>query len=181
MNILSKIKAVFSIGGKQMEINLKSAKIREGEVVLYPANNDNVAYKVKTKTVDLLLNHGEDIAAEDFVFIENCKYDKKKSPKSPRLRGGASTPSFLREPQDREDRHAYPIKKKLTFMVYEDEFELINRLIKESGYKRSVFLVASLQNAQKKSVQSSFVAECNRVQKAWGQREQEFKERNQAG
>lgn len=62
--------------------------------------------------------------------------------------------------------NSYYIKKKMTITLYGDEMELMNNAIKASGLTRSDFIMACLQNSQKKSVSKSFFAECERVKKA---------------
>lgn len=180
MSIISKIKAFFSVGGTQFSLDLKSAEVRQDRTFLHPADNDNVTYVVKASNVQLLLNDGEDIAPEDFMVVEGAVDSATKPkvlpPATPKPRG-PKTPDCLRAPRDPDDTPPHLTKRKITFTVYEDEFSLINRLVKESGYKRSIFFVACIQNSQKKSVAGSLSAECNRVQKSLERREQEQKER----
>lgn len=71
-------------------------------------------------------------------------------------------------------------KTKVVFTVYDDEKRLLDSVIKNSGISRSDFLMACLQNSQKKSVHKSFAAECARVKKARGIREKELKKSIQA-
>ena len=180
-NFISKIKAIFNVGGKGFVLDLKSAEIKQNKAFLHPVDNDNITYMVRAEHVDILLNNGEEISEDDFIVIEKGKEgtteieddtsseqndkEKLKSPEiTPRPKPQGST--------------AFSLGRKTTirFTVYEDEGRKINEMIRGSGMKRADYLMACLQNSQKKSNIKSFNAECMRVKKERESREKDIRE-----
>lgn len=182
-NFVKTIKAIFNIAGKGFVLDLKSAEIRRDKAYLHPVDNDNITYVVKAETVDILLNNGEDIKEEDFYVI-----DKTNSNSNPDVENDAPTEPVI-EIETKRNRNYQPItrtpspynKTTIRFTVYADEGEMINNLIKNSGIKRSDYLMACLMNSQKKSNIKSFAAECERIKRKRVQREMEVRKQSKTG
>lgn len=49
-----------------------------------------------------------------------------------------------------------PHMKKVTFTLYQDEYELLMNNIKDNGYKKTEFLLACVTSAKKKSMESTY-------------------------
>lgn len=171
--IKNKIRAIFSVNGNGVVMDLHSAEIKQGQAYLHPEDNEEITYVVKSSLIDILINDGADIPEEDVRIIERTKSDipidkidkdilpinKKKN-----------------TPNDTNIRTKNSYKTKVVFTVYEDGKEFLDSIIKNSGINRSDFLMACLQNSQKKSVHKSFAAECARVKKARYIRQKALKE-----
>lgn len=71
--IKNKIRAIFSINGNGVVIDLHSAEIKKGQAYLHPEDNEKITYVVKVSTTDILLNDGVDIPEEDVRIIEGTK------------------------------------------------------------------------------------------------------------
>lgn len=151
----NKIRAIFSVNGNGVVIDLHSAEIKKGHAYLHPEDNDEITYVVKASTINILLNDGADISEEDVRIVERRK----------------GTTSIDEVDEDilsiDEKKNKYnnankvvknSYKTTVVFTVYEDEKRLLDSVIKNSGISRSDFLMACLQNSQKKSVHKSFVA-----------------------
>ena len=182
-NFVKSIKAVFNVAGKGFVLDLKSAEIRRDKAYLHPVDNDNITYVVKAETVDILLNDGEDIKEEDFYVI-----DKTNNNGNSDVEGDTPAEPSI-EIETKPKRNYQPInrnpspynKTTIRFTVYSDEGEMINNLIKNSGIKRSDYLLACLMNSQKKSNLKSFNAECERIKKKRIERETEIKQLTKTG
>lgn len=180
-NFISKIKAIFNVGGKGFVLDLKSAEIKQNKAFLHPIDNDNITYMVRAEHVDVLLNNGEEIPEEDFVVIEKGSEDStdveddtaseqndKEKFKFPEI---APKSKIQGSPMSSLGR-----KTTIRFTVYEDEGRKINEMIRGSGMRRADYLMACLQNSQKKSNIKSFNAECMRVKKERESREKDIRE-----
>lgn len=71
--IKNKIRAIFSVNGNGVVIDLHSAEINKGQAYLHPEDNDAITYVVKASTIDILLNDGADIPEEDVRIIERTR------------------------------------------------------------------------------------------------------------
>ena len=196
--ILSKIKAMFSIGGKGVVLDVKRADIREDKTYLYPADDDKKAYVIKSKSIEILFNDGFDIADDDFFVIDRKSAtarrviaDDNAEPEiSDESRNECATEaSYTKEKQSnssskrlhlnratQNDHNPYFQKRKFTVTLYGDELELMQEAVRKSGLKQADFIMACLQNSQKKSVYRSFAAECERVKRFRANHTQAVKE-----
>lgn len=175
--IKNKIRAIFSVNGNGVVFDLHSAEIKKGQAYLHPEDNNAITYVVKASTIDILLNDGADIPKEDVRIIERIKNTTIVDEVDENI---SSTNEKNNKHNNNNKMVKGNYKTKVVFTVYEDEKRLLDSVIKNSGISRSDFLMACLQNSQKKSVHKSFAAECARVKKARGIREKELKKNIQA-
>ncbi len=167
MTILNKIKAILNIAGQKLVLSLRAAEIKKGVIFLHPEEDPDTTYIIKNSTVDILINDGEEINANDIMVRKREPQDvtdedsngDNLTPDSTNISPSNRTPNKF--PQNSTVRK----KAKITFTVYEDERDLINNMIKSSGYNRSDYLVACFHNNKKKTVSKSFIYECEKVQK----------------
>lgn len=167
------LKAILSIAGEKIIMKLKGAEFRKGIIYLHPEENENVTYVIKNADADILINNGEDIPTEDVTTIDKPSHEthKRNDENIPSNSSKETTPrSNLNNPNE----YTRPFKTKMSFTVYSDERDLINRMIKDSGYNRTNYFIACFKNSVKKSVEKSFHAECVRVQKVRDERETEL-------
>ena len=66
-------------------------------------------------------------------------------------------------------------KQSISFTVFPDEKEMVNKMLESLKMNRSDFFMACIQNNRKKTNAKSFAAECSKVQKIRKMKEQEFK------
>lgn len=175
MKIVNKIKAIINVAGEGLVLHLKAAEIKMGKAFLHPIDNDKVTYLVKAQDIDILFNNGEEITRENFEVLEKSSaYSDSTDKKQEKANHTQSSHTNNR-------RNPLYTKRKITFVLYKDECDTINQMIKESGYKRSDYFLASILNAQKKTNNKSFCAECERVKKARNKRESELEMSQKVG
>lgn len=162
--IKNKIKAIFNIGGEDFVLELDSAQIEKGVAYLKPENDKNTTYIVKNKNVDILFNSGEAMQTDDILVITS--EDKPKNSENGKEEKLNDSDNKNQSNISKNSPNNKTKKTKITFTVYEDEKALIDKIIKDSGYKRADYFIACIQNNMKKSVVKSFDVEYARVNKA---------------
>lgn len=179
---LSKIKAMFSIGGNGVVLDVKRADIREEKTYLYPADDDEKTYVIKSSSVDILFNNGFDVAEDDFFVIDrknatarranvgdieesNAPHEtfsetSEEAPLASENQTQADVETLSQAQTSKEEHIPYFQKRKFSVTLFGDEVELMRQAVKDSGMSHADFIMACLQNSQKKSVSKSFAAEC---------------------
>ncbi len=160
MTILNKIKAILNIAGQKLVLSLRAAEIKKGVIFLHPEEDPDTTYIIKNSTVDILINNGEEITAEDVLVMKKEPKESIEPKEDNQKFNPTREPNLLNVPFLSNRK-----KAKVTFTVYEDERDLINNMIKSSGYNRSDYLIACFQNNMKKTVNKSFVSSLEKVQK----------------
>lgn len=70
MNFIKKIvKAFFKVNDEEMEMNLRSAEIKEGKAFLHP-KDEEVTYCVASDDIKIILNNNQNIKITDITSIE---------------------------------------------------------------------------------------------------------------
>lgn len=178
--IKAKIKAMFTFKGKGYVLDLKSAEIKENKVFLHPADEEITYVIANNENIDILINDGREISENDFRII-SAKMTEKQEEITPTIDNPVIEIVPQNEIQVRKENipnklnpetsalkqqtniSPYFLKRKMTITLYGDEMELMEQAIKNTGMRRADFIMACLQNSQKKSISKSFNAECKRV------------------
>ncbi len=166
MKIFNKLRAILNIAGEQLVLNLKSAEFRKGRAFLHLENGNENTYVINNCSADLLINNGEMISYEDVFIKTKVPVEKENIEKPPST--NLTTPIDEKPPQFDDLNFSIETirpKAKITFTMFADERDLINRIIKDSGYNRTDYFIACFQNNLKKSVSKSFISECEKVKK----------------
>ncbi len=157
---MNKIKAILNVAGQKLVLSLRAAEIKKGVIFLHPEEEPDTTYIIKNSSVDILINNGEKITAEDVLVMKKEPKESVEPKEDNQNFNPTRKPNLLNIPLLPNRK-----KAKITFTVYEDERDLINNMIKSSGYNRSDYLVACFHNNKKKTVSKSFIYECEKVQK----------------
>lgn len=196
--LFSKIKAMFSIGGKGVILDVQRADIKEDKTYLYPANDDEKTYVIKSKSVEILFNDGFDIAEDDFFVIDHKIATARRANVDDIAESGMPPKtdfetdediliaSVKRAEENAETAHRaqlfiekpipYFQKRKFSVTLFGDEVEMMHQAVKEAGMRPADFIMACLQNSQKKSVSRSFATECQRVKHFRATHAKEYKD-----
>ena len=183
MKLMSKIRALFTMKGKQHELELASAEVRQNGVYLHPAEDPTRKYFVKVDEVDIIIKPGAEISEDDFYVLERTVNADPGEPsqenKAAEDPTSESKPAFEfanhnEDPQgeseaprrfiNRESFNEYvtgpgwkkPKKKSFTLMLYPDEHERLMRLIKDNGYKKVEYILACIEAAKKTSMEANY-------------------------
>ena len=94
MNIVKIIKAFFTTKGKQQQMDLSAAEVRQEGVFLHPTDNLGLTYFVKADKVDIIIKPGAEITENDIRILENKESLKEAAPscESPTTEGSAFNP-----------------------------------------------------------------------------------------
>lgn len=152
MKILNKIKAFFKFKGETQQMEVTKAKIGNEGVFLYPINDPEHIFFVRSKSVDVFINNDEALTDEDIVILdkkqvndnsENGNTNEEKSKNKDRTHNISS-------------RNPWFIKRRFSVMLYQDEYEVLMKNIKENGYKRTEYFLACVNSVNKRGFQSSY-------------------------
>lgn len=185
MNILKKIKAVFTYRGKLQNMAVESAEIRGNEVFLHPADDPEHTVKIESSAVDILINPGAEVKDGEIFLLSNQKLrrlarlKKKGEGKSPAPESlplpqqpqaadqtapdQKATKQSLNEknlPPRPQKRVSYtffmPKQKTITLKLFDDEYEMLMDACQEKGYKKTEYLLACMAAAKKKSLETAY-------------------------
>ena len=183
MKVINKIRAFFTMRGKQEQMDLASAEIRRTGVYLHPTEDLGHTYFVKTDEVDIIIKPGAEITEEDifvrsrFVNVEseapaNETASEEQTPPDSEPQfydipteespvGGEEAPKRF-TPHKPANEYVVgtgwntPKKKSFTVMLYPDEHEKLTHLIKENGYKKVEYILACIESAKKTSMEANY-------------------------
>ncbi len=151
MKISSKIRALFNFKGEAHEITLAAAEIKNDKIFLHPEDDPKHTFMIKTKSIDILIEPNEEVDEENITIIDNKKARSKKD--------GESEPYF--KPNSNNVRQfslsRYLTKKKrMSILLYPEEYDMIMDNIKNHGYKKTEYFLACVKSAKKQSVDSAY-------------------------
>ena len=145
MNVLKRIRAFFTKENKQVLLELSAAEIKNGKAFLHPKGERDITYIVRSDDVVIHLSDGKSLSDTDVMVVNKSKKKSDNTTgthnKTPATHlGNSETP-----PSD-FDRF-----KKRTFSVslYQHEYDALVNTIKEYGYRRADFILASANTATK--------------------------------
>ena len=183
MKVINKIRAFFTMKGKQEQMDLASAEIRRTGVYLHPTEDLGHTYFVKTDEVDIIIKPGAEITEEDIFVRSNamntapedpvCEItSEEQMPPEPVSPHEDSTHDEGANEEEHHFKHVHihtsesepaenqnsnkPKKKSFTVMLYPDEHEKLVRFIKENGYKKVEYILACIESAKKTSMEANY-------------------------
>ncbi len=83
MKSRGKIRVLFTLKGKQQELELTSAEVRQNGVHFRPAENPNHKYFVKADEVDIVIKPGAEITEEDIRILPGAENENPTPPQTP--------------------------------------------------------------------------------------------------
>lgn len=83
MKLISRIRALFTLKGKQQAMELASAEVRQNGVYFRPAENPDHKYFVKADEVDLIIKPGAEITEEDIRILPGVENEEPTPPQDP--------------------------------------------------------------------------------------------------
>lgn len=145
MKIIHKLKAIFVKEQQPIILDLAAAEIKAGRAYLHPKGNREATYLVKSDDIEIHLNRSKELSDDDIVILQK----KEEIPLAPKV-----TKTERREMDDNSLNSGNPEEvndrfKKRTFSVslYQHEYDALMNTIKEYGYKRAEFIIASANTA----------------------------------
>lgn len=155
MKLLNKIKALFKLNGKEEEVKLISAEIKPGKAYLH--TDEDTTLIINSDNISILLD-GDYELVSDFSKSKNANTEispvetKSKEKKIISKENGITSQSSTRQNKQKVENRIYYLQKKtFSLTLYEDEYNYLSEIIKESGHNRSEFIMASINSAKKKS------------------------------
>ena len=144
MKIIHKLKAIFVKAQQPIILDLSAAEIKEGRAYLHPKGNRKTTYLVRSDDIEIHLSRNEELSDDDIRVLkrkEDAVTDKEGKQKAKKNENRNSDSSNSEEIYDRF--------KKRTFSVtlYQHEYDALMNTIKEYGYKRAEFILASANTA----------------------------------
>lgn len=161
MNILKRIRAFFTFKGEPIEMELSKAEIKNGKVFLHPSDEPTRTYCIKTNTVDILINANDQVADPD-VLIKDIRNSKnpnvtekaaKDGGKSSSKSGKDSAITSMVQVNNELDKYK---KKRVSFMLYPEEYNMLMENIQSSGYKKTEYFLACVTSAKKQSMDAAY-------------------------
>lgn len=206
MKVINKIRAFFTLRGKQEQMELASAEIRRSGVYLHPAEDLGHTYFVKTDEVDIIIKPGAEITDEDILIRSHvvnvdpedpvCEIPSEEQmppepdprfedipPEEPPVEGEDAPTRFA--PHGPANEYVVgsgwkkPKKKSFTVMLYPDEYDKLVQVITEKGYKKVEYILACVESAKKTSMEANykrFTEERERRRKAEAQEAKKARE-----
>lgn len=146
MKVLHKLKALFVKNAQPVVLDLCAAEIKGGRAYLHPKGNHQITYLVRSDDIEICLNGNKELSDDDILVIkkqEDPSIAKKDRPSSNKQVSGNN------ENNSESYEDVYDRFKKKTFSVslYQYEYDTLMSTIKEYGYRRADFILASANTA----------------------------------
>lgn len=152
MNISSKIRAFFTFKGEFQEIELSAAEIKKDKAFLHSSDDPNHVFSIKTKAVDIFINPEAEVLEENIDVIETSKNkpndNSKKAPKDENNGQENYQSDFM--------SYYIPKKKRISILLYPEEYDMIMNHIQSHGYKKTEYFLACTKAARQTSVESAY-------------------------
>lgn len=172
MNILKRIIAFFTYNGEETEMEVTSAEIKENGVFLHPTDDPAHTLFVNSNSVDIFINN-ENITDKDIIFIDNKDVKTNPQPDSQEILPPTCAPAPEMdfptiEDVDRERMYKtrmlslsyfMPAKKRVSFLLYQDEYDMLMKSINENGYsdkKKAEYFLACTNSVNKRSMAANY-------------------------
>lgn len=176
MKIIQKIRALFNFNGKREQMELIAAEVVSDGVFLHPTDDSEHTFFVKTSGIDIIINPDSEIMENDIKILDNKKKIEQQesfSETEPNIPPKEETPSksevqsainaeddeLFEEPGEKWPKPLskyMPKKKRLTMMLYTDEYEKIMEVLNNNGYKKVEYLLACMTSAKKQSMEATY-------------------------
>lgn len=173
MQLLKKIRAFFTVKGKQEQLDLVAAEINPNGVFLHPKDDPEYSFFVKSDSIDIFISPGTEMSEDDILMFDNPEADVAKknaeifntsvdlspnsNPHSPHpnknnsdtISDSSNNHRMLNEQNPNQ-------KKRFSVMLYPDEYQMLMKTITENGYKRHEYFMACIVSAKKQSMVATY-------------------------
>lgn len=171
MKILKKIRAFFTIQGKQEHMDLVAAEINPKGVFLHPKDDPEHSFFVKSNSIDIFISPGTEMSEDDILIFNNPDADMAKNNAEvvntgadPSLNSNPYSPRSKETGNISDNCSSYRMsneqnpnqKKRFSVMLYSDEYEMLMKIITENGYKRHEYFMACIASAKKQSMAATY-------------------------
>lgn len=152
MELLRKIRALFKFKGEVQELYLSSAEIKKDKVFLHPIDDPLHTICITAKSTEILIDPEDEVLEENIKILDT---PKNKSPESEK-----KTPKD--KSNGREDHYLNTVpgyitqKKRISILLYPEEYDMIMNHIKSHGYKKTEYFLACTKAARQTSVESAY-------------------------
>lgn len=147
MKVLHKLKALFVKNKQPVALDLVAAEIKNGRAYLHPKENREITYMVRSDDIEIYLNRERGLSEDDIITIPRTKVQintQKAKPKS----NSPKKPSENTNPVSSDSFERFK-KKTFSVTMYQHEYDALISTIKEYGYRRADFILASANTATK--------------------------------
>lgn len=144
MKIIHKLKAIFVKAQKPIILDLAAAEIKEGRACLHPKGDRQAIYLVKSDDIEIYLSKNKELPDDDIRVLkrkEDALTDKKEKQTAKENENRNSDLSNSEEIYDRFKKRTFSVS------LYQHEYDALMNTIKEYGYKRAEFIIASANTA----------------------------------
>lgn len=165
MKIINKIKAFFQKKDENVELDLVAAEIREGKAFLHTKGEESITYFVRANDIEIRLNKDAVISEVDILTVKKPskkeeqkeKQKEKEIQKAEKKKTGANKASKAGSGQEQAVIYDFDRfkKRKFSISVYPEEYEAIQEVMKEYGYKQSDFVLACINTATKSTMEKA--------------------------
>lgn len=145
MKILKRIRAFFTKDNEPVILELSAAEIKNGRAFLHPKGITDVTYIVRSDDVEIRLSDGKSLSDTDIRIIGKEKKKEETSSDSPNKTPLTHDGNIKVYPLDLEKFK----KKTFSVSLYQHEYDALVSTIKEYGYRRADFILASAHTATK--------------------------------
>lgn len=144
MKIIHKLKAIFVKAQQPIILDLVAAEIKDGRAYLHPKGDRKAIYRVKSDDIEIHLGKNKELSDDDIRVLkrkEDAVADKKEKQKAKKNENRNSDLSNSEEIYDRFKKRTFSVS------LYQQEYDALMNTIKEYGYKRAEFIIASANTA----------------------------------
>ena len=166
-NIITKIKAIFNFKGESIELDLSSAKIRQDKVFLRPTEDPEHIYSIKANEIVMFIDPESEVQEENIDVIDVLPNASSTNDNSENTQTEEAIDTIPETEPETEEQTNYSFrggsakrsssnKKRFSVTLYEDEYEMIMKIIEERGYKKAEYFLACMFAAKKKSMEYEY-------------------------
>lgn len=152
MKLFTKIKAFFNFRGKQKEIEATEVEVRQDTIYIHPTEDESKVLAIKSGMVDIFVDPEKELSDDDVQIFDKEELKKKREKKDKTEDDKKQNPDKKRHTRNYIPRRGdwYPneyIRRKITFSVYQDEYDMLSEILSNSGYHRTEYFLACVTAA----------------------------------
>lgn len=168
MKLINKIKAFFKRKDEPMELDLVAAEIREGKAFLHTKGEESITYMVRANDIEIRLNKDANIMETDILMMKRrdpreekkikqaiAKVEAQKKQEDQKKQVAAAPTAAGTEARGEVIDFDRFKKRKFSISVYPEEYEAIQSVMKEYGYKQADFVLACISTATKGTMEKA--------------------------
>ena len=136
-----KLKALFFKSKQQISLDLIAAEIKCGRAYLHPRGNRETTYLIRSDDIEIILNRDKELSDNDIVVVKKKEKTAQKEQDTTKERRSSDSNRKTATGWEQYE------KRKFTVTLYAHEYDALMNTIKEYGYKRAEFIIASANTA----------------------------------